>query len=125
MKTYWEMEVYFRTFLTSALDGGERTDSRPGRFTPGEGTPGTHWTGGWVSPRKDRNPVKLKLKELTENSREFFTACLRPQQILCERLSVILCPCESGNHKHPVDGNTFLFCISEFIVFQTQKVRQN
>jgi hypothetical protein len=36
----------------SALDGGEWSASRPGRaFTPGERTPGTHWTGDWVGPR--------------------------------------------------------------------------
>jgi hypothetical protein len=40
------------SFTTSALDGGERSASRPGRtFKPGERTPGTHWTGGWVGPR--------------------------------------------------------------------------
>jgi hypothetical protein len=40
------------SFSTSALDGGEWSASRPGRaFTPGERTPGTHWTGGWVGPR--------------------------------------------------------------------------
>jgi hypothetical protein len=40
------------SFLTSALDGGEWSASRPGRaFTPGERTPGTHWRGGWVGPR--------------------------------------------------------------------------
>jgi hypothetical protein len=40
------------SFLTSALDGGEWSASRPGRaFTPGERTPGAHWTGGWVDPR--------------------------------------------------------------------------
>jgi hypothetical protein len=40
------------SFLTSALDGDEWSASRPGRaFTPGEGTPGTHWTGGWMGPR--------------------------------------------------------------------------
>jgi hypothetical protein len=37
--------------LTSALDGGEWSASRPGRFTPGERAPGTHWIGGWVGPR--------------------------------------------------------------------------
>jgi hypothetical protein len=38
---------------TSALDGGEWLASRPGRaFTPGERTPGTHWTGGWVNKAK-------------------------------------------------------------------------
>jgi hypothetical protein len=25
--------------------------SRPGRFTPGERTPDTHWLDGWVGPR--------------------------------------------------------------------------
>jgi hypothetical protein len=37
---------------TSTLDGGEWSASRPGRaFTPGESTPGTHCTGGWVGLR--------------------------------------------------------------------------
>jgi hypothetical protein len=37
------------SFTTSALDGSEWLASRPGRaFTPGERTPGTHCTGGWV-----------------------------------------------------------------------------
>jgi hypothetical protein len=37
--------------LASALDGGEWPASRPGRFTPRETTPATHWIGGWVGPR--------------------------------------------------------------------------
>jgi hypothetical protein len=37
--------------LTSAIDGGERSASRPARFTPKERAPGTHWIGGWVGPR--------------------------------------------------------------------------
>jgi hypothetical protein len=40
------------SFSTSALDGGGWSASRLGRaFTPGERTPGTHCTGGWVSLR--------------------------------------------------------------------------
>jgi hypothetical protein len=40
------------SFTTSALDGGEWSASRPGRaITPGERTPRTHCTGGWVGPR--------------------------------------------------------------------------
>jgi hypothetical protein len=34
-------------FLTSAVDVGEWSVSRPGLFTPEERTPGTHWIGGW------------------------------------------------------------------------------
>jgi hypothetical protein len=37
--------------LTSALDGGEWSSSRPSRFTPRERAPGTQWIGGWVGPR--------------------------------------------------------------------------
>jgi hypothetical protein len=37
--------------LTSALDGGEWSVSRPDCFTPMERPPGTHWIGGWVGPR--------------------------------------------------------------------------
>jgi hypothetical protein len=37
--------------LTSALDGGEWSASRPGRFTPWERIRGTHWIRGWVGPR--------------------------------------------------------------------------
>jgi hypothetical protein len=33
-------------FLTSALDGGERSTSSPGHFTPRERAAGTHWIGG-------------------------------------------------------------------------------
>jgi hypothetical protein len=37
--------------LTPALDGGEWSVSRPGRFNPRERAPGTYWIGGWLDPR--------------------------------------------------------------------------
>jgi hypothetical protein len=37
--------------LTLTLDGGELSASRPGRFTPREIAPGTHWIEDWVGPR--------------------------------------------------------------------------
>jgi len=37
--------------LTSALDGGECSISRPGRFTPRERAPGSRWIGVWVGPK--------------------------------------------------------------------------
>jgi len=39
------------TFLTSALDGGEWSASRPTCFTLGETAPGILWIGGWVGHR--------------------------------------------------------------------------
>jgi hypothetical protein len=39
-------------FSTSALEGGERSASRPScAFSPGESTPSTYCTGGWLGPR--------------------------------------------------------------------------
>jgi len=38
--------------LTSALDGGEWSASRLGRFTPRERAPCTLWIGSWVGPRE-------------------------------------------------------------------------
>jgi hypothetical protein len=48
--------------LTLALDGGEWSASRPGRFTPRERAPCTNWIGGWVDPRAGLDAmVKEKL----------------------------------------------------------------
>jgi hypothetical protein len=43
MKTYGGVAV--PQFLTSALDGGEYSASRPCRFTPMEKAPDIHWIG--------------------------------------------------------------------------------
>jgi hypothetical protein len=42
-------------FLTTALDGGEWSASRPCRFTHG-----AHWIGGWVSPRVSLDTLKKR-----------------------------------------------------------------
>jgi hypothetical protein len=51
---------YSSTSLTSALDGGEWSASRPGRFTPVEIAPGSHWIGGWVGPRTGLDAVEKR-----------------------------------------------------------------
>jgi hypothetical protein len=51
------VDVWIHIFLTSALAGGEWSASRPGRFTPGERAPSTHWIGRWVGPRAGLNDV--------------------------------------------------------------------
>jgi hypothetical protein len=48
--------------LTSALDGGEWSISRPGRFIPRKRAPGTHWIGGWVGPRAVLDAVVKRKK---------------------------------------------------------------
>jgi hypothetical protein len=45
-------------FLTSALDEGEWSASRPCRFNPRERAPSTHWIGGWVNPRAGLDAVE-------------------------------------------------------------------
>jgi hypothetical protein len=51
MKAYWEWRYSSTHSLLSALDRDEWSASRPGRFTPRERIPATHWLGGWVGPR--------------------------------------------------------------------------
>jgi hypothetical protein len=63
-KAYGGIDVLIHIFLTSALVGGEWSASRPGRFTPGERVPGTHWIGGWVDPITGLDDLK-KRKFLT------------------------------------------------------------
>jgi hypothetical protein len=72
MKTYWRVDVSSTPPLTSALEVGEWSASRPGCFYPREMVRGTHWIGGWVGlravldavvkrkiprPRRESNPV--------------------------------------------------------------------
>jgi hypothetical protein len=64
MKAYGGVDVLIHIFLTSELVGGEWSGSRPRRFTPGEGAPGTHWIGGWVDPRAGLDDL-VKRKFLT------------------------------------------------------------
>jgi len=40
METFGGLEVWLLSLLTSTLDGGEWSDSRPGSFTPGKYLPG-------------------------------------------------------------------------------------
>jgi hypothetical protein len=47
-------------FLISALGGGERSASSPGRFTPWERALGTHCIVGWVDPRAGLEGVEKR-----------------------------------------------------------------
>jgi hypothetical protein len=60
MKVYEGVDVWIHIFLTSALAGGEWSVSCPGRFTPRESAPSTHWTGGWVDPRASLDDIEKK-----------------------------------------------------------------
>jgi len=65
MKAYWGSGGIAPHSLTSALDGGECSASRPGRFTPREKTAGSHWIGGWVGPSAVLDAVvKTKIPSL-------------------------------------------------------------
>jgi hypothetical protein len=52
-------------YLTSALDEGDWSASRPGRFTPRERAPVIHWIGDWVGSRAVPDAVmKIKIPSL-------------------------------------------------------------
>jgi hypothetical protein len=69
IKRYWESEGTAPRILSSAIDGDEWSVSRPGRFTPRERAPGTHWIGGRVGPRVGLDAVvKRKISSPYRNS---------------------------------------------------------
>jgi hypothetical protein len=59
METYGGVGCIDHVFLTSVLVGGEWSIARPGRFTPGERTPGTHWIAR-VGPRASLDSVEKR-----------------------------------------------------------------
>jgi hypothetical protein len=60
MKAYGGVDVQIHVFLTSTLVALESSASLPGRLTPGERAPGTHWIGGWVDPRAGLDDIKRR-----------------------------------------------------------------
>jgi hypothetical protein len=70
MKAYEGIEVQLHAFLTSALDRGEWSALRPGRFTTRERVPDTHWTGGWVSHYTHSDPYPSKTQHNITQYRE-------------------------------------------------------
>jgi hypothetical protein len=58
MKMNAGVDVESHTFLTSALDGGEWSASRSGRFIPRDNVPSTYFIGGWVGPRTSLDDVE-------------------------------------------------------------------
>jgi hypothetical protein len=51
MNTYWGNGSIAPCILDLGIRWRWAIASRPGRFTPREGSLGTHWLGGWVGPR--------------------------------------------------------------------------
>jgi hypothetical protein len=47
-------------FLTSAVDGGDLSASRPGRFTIEERASCSQWIGDWVDPRVGLDAVEKR-----------------------------------------------------------------
>jgi hypothetical protein len=91
MKAYRGVDVLIHIFFTSALVGGEWSALRPGRFTPGEKAPDTHWIGGWVGPRAGLDDLE-KRKFLTLPGHELrpFGRPARRQSLYRLRYQVIV-----------------------------------
>jgi hypothetical protein len=68
MKACGGVGVWTHIFLSSALAAGERSASRPGRFTPDERAPGIYWIVGWVDPRASLDDMEKTLDLTGTNS---------------------------------------------------------
>jgi hypothetical protein len=82
--------------LTSALGGGEWSVSRPGLFTSRERDPGTHWIGGWVSPRAVPDAVVKRKKSQPPPGIELWNPDRPAPSPVLYRLSYHVC-----NQKYP------------------------
>jgi hypothetical protein len=60
IKRYWGLRYSATHSLTSALEGGECSASRPGSFIVGERAPGTHWIGERLDPRAALDTVEKR-----------------------------------------------------------------
>jgi hypothetical protein len=87
-------------FLNSALAGSEWSASTPGRFTPEERAPGTHWIGGWVGPRAGLDDVE-KRKFLSLPGLELRPLCLPARSQLLDRLCYPGAPSLVLNRNNP------------------------
>jgi hypothetical protein len=77
--------------MTVALDGGERSASRPGSFTARERAPGTHWIGVWVGPRTVPDAVmKRKIPSLRRETNPRTLSVTSETGNLCHDSN---CPC--------------------------------
>jgi hypothetical protein len=69
VKTYGGVEYSSTIFLTSTVDAGEWSASRPCNFTRGVRTSVTHWIGGWMGPRVRLDAVeKRKMLQCRESN---------------------------------------------------------
>jgi hypothetical protein len=68
-KTYGRVKVYFHTFLTSVLDGGEWSASRHRPLNTLRKIPCCHWIGGWLDSRASRrNNISCPCRESIHDS---------------------------------------------------------
>jgi hypothetical protein len=83
--------------LTSALDGGEWSASRPDRFTPKERVPGTHRIGGWVGPRAGLDNQSTNCSYNESSLLSSVSDELRPVMICCTVVSQVIVLCSLRN----------------------------
>jgi hypothetical protein len=119
--------------LTPALGGGERSASRPGRFTPRDRSPGTHWIGGWVgpravldavarrkipSPRRESNPRTPIVQPVAQRYTDWAITALINHSSKLYRMAYILIP--PDKILHPIKEP-----FTCFMIFSVLTVRQN
>jgi hypothetical protein len=77
------------TFLTSALDGGEWSDSCLGRFIPKERATGTHYIGDWVSRRAGLDVMeKRKVSSFCQEEIFLFSTASRRSSLEFKRENI-------------------------------------
>jgi hypothetical protein len=101
------------------LDGSEWSDSRPGRFTPKEGAPGTRWIGGWTGSKAVLDAVvkrKIPSPHWESNPRTPIIQPVAQRYTDWAITALTSCLCSSGRSFEPASG---CYKLSKFLIFQT------
>jgi hypothetical protein len=92
--------------LTSALRGTRWSASRPDRFIHREKIPGTHWIGGWVSPktyldavvkrkipspRRESNPDHLIVQPVAQRYTDWAIPAVRFYYVIDNNRALLIC----------------------------------
>ena len=109
--------------MTTALERGKGSTSRPGRFLP-PGKPGTHYTGGWVGPRASLDSCgKSFLTGIRSQDRPAPSQSLYrlryPAHMFSGSLAyILLLMCETKCRRHTKQREKLYFlCILTFLYY--------
>jgi hypothetical protein len=121
MKAYWLSGGIVHALFTSVLDGGEWLASHPGRCTPRERVPDTHWIGGWIRWWREKFPAPAGTRTHMPIAQRYTTELSR---LFCDRYDDNSCWKSINNRTVHSNENILPFVHDSYILRWTQSSRK-